>query len=295
MNSISHGFCIYSKATVTLAPECMFQSPKKNDIYYIKCNPDIFEPLRKTKISSQDQEFEKSEGKYCHIQLGEANPSGNWRLLVWVIEVREIRIPFQLNLWYNEKIVSSSYRAFLVDDRDLCSLYSWGEFSLPEQEEVNHRLVSTCCQLWRSAWSFQAKFFYQKIHLSSRRFRGITSCSLHAILAISILTISRTRTYFHSNKQLKFVRDERLLLLCNYCLEPTNCMPCLVIVMSLVTRSKLLRGRSIDRSIETFRDRKVSTQKEIMFQEKETKKEEGRSTINAEVVVFQHVTGFVYV
>lgn len=295
MNSISHGFCIYSKATVTLAPECMFQSPNKNHIYYIKCNPDIFEPLRKTKISSQDREFEKSEGKYCHIQLSEANPSGNWRLLVWVIEVREIRIPFQLNLWYNEKIVSSSYRAFLVDDRDLCSLFSSGEFSLPEQEEVNHRLESTCCHLWRSAWSFQAKFFYQKIHLSSRRFRGITSCSLHAILAISILTISRTRTYFHSNKQLKFARDERLLLLCNYCLEPTNCMPCLVIVMSLVTRSKLLHGWSIDRSIETFRDRKVSTQKEIMFQEKETKKEEGRSTINAEVVVFQHVTGFVYV
>lgn len=186
---------------------------KKSHLYHIKCNPDIFEPLRNTKISSQDQEFEKSDGKYCYIQLNEANPSGNWRLLVWVNEAREIRIPFQLNLWYKEKIVSSSYRAFLVDDRGLCSLFSSSEFSLPEQEEVNHRLESTCCHLSRSAWRFQAKIFYQKIHLSSRGFRGITSCSLKVILAISILTISRTQTYFYSYviNSWKFARDECLL------------------------------------------------------------------------------------
>ena len=40
-------------------------------------------------------------------------------------------------------------------------------------------------------------------------------------------------------------------------------------------------------SIETFRDRKVFTQKEVMVQEKGT-------TVNVEVI-FQHVTGFVYV
>ena len=78
MNSITHGFCIYSKATVTLVPGCRFESQeKKSHLYHIKCNPDIFEPLRNTKISSQDRDFEKSEGKYCHIQLNEANPSGN--------------------------------------------------------------------------------------------------------------------------------------------------------------------------------------------------------------------------
>jgi len=47
-------------------------------------------------------------------------------------------------------------------------------------------------------------------------------------------------------------------------------------------------------SIETFQDRKVFTQKEVMFQKKEHKQGEGRSTFNAEVV-FQETTGFVYV
>ena len=46
--------------------------------------------------------------------------------------------------------------------------------------------------------------------------------------------------------------------------------------------------------IETFRDREVFMQKEVMFQKKEHKQGEGRSTVNAEVI-FQHVTGFVYV